>query len=109
MIRYAVVTKTSKSDMALNMDVYVETEQPSQENGWRAQHKSLPEAVGNPLIALALRAPVFQLGEIMLLGEDGREVDGIERKPDKWSVEIALYTDLNEAVARSREVRDRDF
>jgi hypothetical protein len=104
MIRFAVVTKTYPTDMALNLDVYVEKEQPSPENRWEGVRVPISDLMG-PAV-LSLRAPVFTLGEIMFLGEDGREVDGIQRKPDKWSVDIALYTDLDEAVAMSRTVRD---
>jgi hypothetical protein len=45
-------------------------------------------------------------GEIVILGPDGREMDGPERKPDKWYVDVEVFTDLEEAIARSREVRE---
>ena len=104
MIRFAVVTKTSPQDMALGMDVYVEKEQPRPENNFTAKNVNIAELIGPQV--MALRTPVFYLGEIILLNEDGREVDGPQRKPDKWYVEIDVYTDLNEAIARSREVRE---
>jgi hypothetical protein len=105
-IRFAVVTKTSEQDMALNLDVFIQTEQPRPENNYTAQHKRLANLLSDPNMVMALRAPVWYLGEIVILGPDGREMDGPERKPDKWYVDVEVFTDLEEAIARSREVRE---
>lgn len=39
-------------------------------------------------MVMNLRAPVFQPGEILLLGDDGREVTHPGRKPGKWDVDV---------------------
>jgi len=47
--------------------------------------------------------PAFSLGEIMVLGSDGRTIpDG--RNPDKWFVEYECFNDLESAIKRSIEV-----
>ena len=44
-----------------------------------------------------LRAPVFSLGEVLILDERGREVGYPGRKPDKWLVEVVTVSSLEEA------------
>lgn len=53
---------------------------------------------------LHLRSEVFDLGEILVMGEDGREVGGAGRKPSKWDVSTESFNKVEDAVARSREV-----
>lgn len=49
--------------------------------------------------------PVFELGEVLILdGPYGREVSGQARKPSKWFVECEYFSDLEEAVNKSKEV-----
>ena len=57
------------------------------------------------MLALALRAPVFTLGEVLICDGDGREVVGAGRKPSKWSVGHESFSTAEEAVARAREVQ----
>ncbi len=56
------------------------------------------------MLVLALRAPVFELGEVLVLGLDGRELTGRLRKPHKWGVRCELFDDADEAIARACEV-----
>lgn len=96
MITFAVVTETSPIDYALALDIQVA--------GEGEQLSPITRFLG-PAALLSLRAPVFTLGEILLLDEDGREVDGPGRKPSKWGVSIQEFETLDDAVARSQEVR----
>ena len=45
----------------------------------------------NPDIMVPIRAPVFTLGEILILDENGREMCGHLRKPSKWRVECKEF------------------
>lgn len=59
---------------------------------------------------LSFMVPVFELGEIVILTHrGGREVDGKQRKPSKWFVEVEEYRSLPKAVARSREVINAEY
>ena len=61
-------------------------------------------AAASPRIAIA-SAPVFELGEILLLNPDtGREWGGRGRKPGKWSVGWEVYDDPLHAAERSVQV-----
>lgn len=44
-----------------------------------------------PGFALALRYEVFTKGELLLLGDDGREVSGRGRNPGKWGVTVKTF------------------
>lgn len=57
---------------------------------------------------LDFHLPVFNVGEILILNDSGREVCYPGRKPSKWRVQVEEFTDLNEAIARSKQVFD-DF
>ena len=46
-----------------------------------------------------LRSPVFEVGEILILGPDGREPGTSGRKPSKWDVTIAEFTTVEQAVS----------
>lgn len=59
------------------------------------------EPVG-PHMLLALRVPVFAMGEILVLDESGREIAGPMRKPSKWSVGVELFDTIELAVARAK-------
>ena len=48
--------------------------------------------------------PVFELGEIIIVNESGREAIGRGRKADKWDVSYEEFTDIEQAIARAREV-----
>jgi hypothetical protein len=53
---------------------------------------------------LNLRAPVFVLGEVLVLDGDGREVAGRGRKPDKWDVDCERFDSIDDAIARARSL-----
>lgn len=59
-----------------------------------------PEYLG---LFLALRAPVFEQGEILVVDDDGREVGGAGRKPSKWGITYNHFNTVEEAIAASRK------
>jgi hypothetical protein len=92
---YGVITEIRdvNGNLACALDIYQATDVPMQY-----------ERV-NPLIALSLSTPVFQLGEILIFKDDGeREVVYPERKPGKWSVTLERFDTVEAAVARSQQV-----
>lgn len=56
-----------------------------------------------PLLLIELRTPVFYLGEI-IIANGGREIGGVGRKPSKWEVDYETFSNVDEAIRRSREV-----
>lgn len=56
---------------------------------------------------LVIRTPVFQIGEVLLIGRTGREVVGAGRKPSKWFVEYETFWFRRSAIKRARKaIRD---
>jgi len=52
---------------------------------------------------LMCNVPVFTLGEILVIGTNGRTIpDG--RKPSKWDVNCEYFNDIEDAVKRAIEV-----
>lgn len=103
-ITYGVITAVAEppnsGNMATAIDVHVVIEKGP------INEKVVPLMSVNPNAALTLRVPVFTAGEILILGEDGREVAPPGRKPDKWQVQYEEFDDVHEAIARAREVSD---
>jgi hypothetical protein len=58
----------------------------------------------NPMQSLMLRVPVFTLGEILVLDDDGREIAGAGRKPDKWDVRCETFDEIGPAVERAKGI-----
>lgn len=53
---------------------------------------------------LHVKLPLFELGEILLVGRTGREIGGMQRKPSKWGVESERYWMRRKAIRRALEV-----
>jgi len=51
-----------------------------------------------------IKVPAFEVGEILIVDETGREVAGHCRKPSKWMVEYEEFDNLEEAIKRAREI-----
>lgn len=97
-MKFGVVVKVPEGD-----DVFGNLAIPS-DGVWIARDPSNPmkvESVG-PHMLLALRVPVFAMGEILVLDESGREVAGHGRKPSKWSVDVETFDTIELAVARAK-------
>lgn len=71
---------------------------------WDDPCQPLGQALGQPMIEMYVQSPVFALGEVLIMGGDGREIVGDGRKPSKWSVDVEYFDTVEEAVRRSHEV-----
>lgn len=96
----AVGAPESGENLAIALPLYVKTEQGTEANGWLGRFEQLRD----PGLALALHAPVFSVGEILILDADGREIGYPGRKPSKWSVEVESFDTAEAATARAAEL-----
>lgn len=53
-----------------------------------------------------IKGRVFELGEIVILGESGREIDGSQRKPSKWWIAYKEFDTLDEAIECAIKVQN---
>lgn len=60
----------------------------------------------DPVHQLEMLIDVFQVGQILIIDESGREVGYPGRKSSKWSVETEVFDTVEEAVKRARAVMD---
>ncbi len=51
-----------------------------------------------------IKAPTFKRGEIIIVDEWGREVDGPQRKPSKWDIKYRVFDNLEEAVKYAQKI-----
>ncbi len=93
-------------NLASAIELYFEEERPSPRNNFEGKVVDLHEVDPNlaMIAALKLRAPVFHLGEVLLVDEDGREVGGLMRKPNKWDVTYEEFSLVGDAYRRVQEV-----
>jgi hypothetical protein len=49
------------------------------------------------------KVPVFEVGEIVICDDSGREVCYPERKPSKWDIEYEVFDNLDDAIKCSQE------
>jgi len=56
---------------------------------------------------LSIRVKNFELGEILILDDYGREIGGRGRKPSKWFVEHKEFDSLDEAIECAIKVQNR--
>lgn len=110
-MKYAVVTRvpptTEAGNMAVALDIYVQVEEPGPGNDYRGKLESAIPYLG--AATLALRRPVFALGEVLILdGEHGRELAGHGRKPSKWDVQVEYFDDARAACARGNQAIEDD-
>lgn len=95
-MRFGVITEVGDPESGFNMavpmgELYIST------NGLECRR------VGG-IEQMAFRVPVFTLGEILILNNDGREIAGRGRKPSKWLVVCEEFETLEEAVARAQDI-----
>jgi len=103
---YAVVTRVPQYDqetgvmpagnLAAAIGVYTQTAEPDASNGYLGRFELDPQMALT--LMLTCRMEVFTLGEILVLGEDGREISGRGRKPSKWDVTIESFNTIEAAV-----------
>jgi hypothetical protein len=99
-VRFAVVVELHPEDLAADLGRRVHL--PTGElDGGQPRFRQV-----EPIEAVSLRLQNWTLGEVLLLDDDGRELDGDQRKPSKWGVRTEPFDDLDAAIARAREVLD---
>lgn len=102
-MKFVVITKIRNvlGNLAVNMDLYEPSEEPSAANGYLGNYSRI-----NVLIALNMRTPVFQVGEVLIVDDNGRELPYPGRKPAKWDVETEEFEidRLGDALACSERV-----
>lgn len=96
----AVPSPESGGNMAVPMNIYRRIEKDPQ-----GRCEPLPNNIQAALM-LGCAQPVFTLGEVLIVGEDGRELAGRGRKPSKWYVEVEECFTVAAAVKRAREVQE---
>jgi hypothetical protein len=102
-MKFGVITEVppieNGGNLAVAMDILVETGQPHESNDYLGTY----ERVDFPTLLL-LRRPVFNVGELLVLDDDGREIPYPARKPGKWSVTCEEFDTVQAAVNRVVEV-----
>jgi hypothetical protein len=102
-VNYLVITKipTEEESKATGGNLAAVMELYKALDGQPGRHERI-----DPLTCvLVLRAPVFTLGEVLIVDGDGREMAGQGRKPSKWDVSYEEFDDPEQAVARAIEVQ----
>ena len=96
-MRYAVITEVPSDGDYANLamgPVYLD---PQAEGGsYTDPYKDIGTALGNPLLNLYVRVPVFRKGELLLIDHNDRDQFG--RKPSKWTVTCQEFDTLEEAA-----------
>jgi len=64
----------------------------------------VPDRVERDYSRGSVRMPVFEIGEVLIVNDYGREIVGHGRKADKWDVDYEEFDTIEEAVVRAREV-----
>ena len=112
-VEIVVVTRApmDTGNMALGLNMFIESERPTELNGYRGKVQPLIKWLVDNVdrmtalaMTAALRSPVFQVGEILFLDSNGRSVVGIDKKPDKWDVDVQTVDSLEEAIELSRSL-----
>lgn len=103
-MQIAVVTRAPHDahNMAVALDVFQITKDGGVDESGKYQMDEV-ERLPWPVL-LQLRTLVFQVGEILILDSNGRELGYPGRKPDKWGVDIEEVDTLEEAVQVARRV-----
>lgn len=102
-MKFGVITETERhGNMASALGaVFRKVHEGDESNDWVDEYDYVPFDS-----ALHLYTQVFWRGEIIVLDSDGREVGGQGRKPSKWYVTCEEFDNIEDAVARSREVSE---
>lgn len=102
-MKFGVITKVppieNGGNLATAIDILVETGKPHESNDYLGTY----ERVGFPAV-LSLRRPVFNVGEVLLLDDNGREIPYPGRKPSKWSVTCEEFDTVERALKRATAV-----
>ena len=104
---FAVITKVPKPGEG-NEGHVVLVKDWDKDNEEQIYRFSTIEDFDNPNDYIEAKIPVFNLGEVLILNDSGREVAGMQRKPSKWSVEVEEFDNLDDAVKKAQEVLKED-
>lgn len=99
-IKFGVITKVPDESYD-DGNMYDELVEP-----WRIRLDLLPKKqfLNLPTDAFCIRMRNFEIGEIMVLSDYGREISGKGRKPGKWNVTCEEFDDIQTGIRRSVEV-----
>lgn len=105
-MKFGVITEVpplkDSGNLAVSLgEVCIQTEQPTEANDWKGEYEDL----GFPA-ALAIQKRVFNVGEVLILNDNGREIPYPGRKPNKWSVTCEEFDTIEAAVERACEVME---
>jgi len=94
-MKFGVITKINnhRGNLACVFELYEQLEQPNEANDYHGKIEQV-----NPLICLNLREPVFHVGEVLILDDNGREIPYPGRRPAKWDVECEKFDDVDNAI-----------
>lgn len=103
-MKYGVITQVPErldfGNMASGIgQVFVQIEQGNDSNDYQPVYQE----IGFPT-ALALHVHVFEVGEVLILNDDGREIPYPGRKPAKWSVTCEEFDTVEAALERATAV-----
>lgn len=101
-VRYGVITAVPGPQEFGNLalgEVYLDPQ--AQGRAITDPAQPLASALGDPMIGLYLRVPVFRVGELLVIDSDDR--DQLGRKPSKWMVTCEYFDDIAAAVRRVHE------
>lgn len=106
-MKFTVITKVpdpkqGTGNLALDLNVWFETEERSEKNGWEGGVSNATTVLG-PMV-MRLRTPVFRVGEILVIDSNDRDL--WDRKPSKWAVETEQFDTFEEAYARAKAAVD---
>lgn len=108
-VSYLVVTRVAAPETGGNMGLvipYLQMAEPSALNGWTGMNVPVTRIPSLALYTMLWRQPVFTMGEILIVDDDGREVAGARRKPDKWDVDVEGFDLVTQAIVRAQEIID---
>lgn len=94
-VTYALVTEAphAMENFAVPIGLHEMSQMPTETNGYLGEFRSVPFE-----IVVGLRMPVFHRGEILLLGDDGREIGTPGREPGKWGVILERHDTLESCL-----------
>jgi hypothetical protein len=106
MAEFAVVTRVCEPETGGNLAAAFElySDNPEKQYGDDGKFSPIPLQ-----LALVMRAPVFHVGEILILDDSGREISYPGRKPSKWDVEVHSCETLEEAIRLVHDLEEADI
>lgn len=107
-IQYIVITKVHKDDCYDELLICKSVQLsicPEEDGDWKEDRYFIPtiDDISN-YSAIRAKLPVFELGEILIVNRNGREISGKGRKPDKWYVEYETFWTLRAAIKRVKSL-----